>query len=131
MTIPVALGYEASWGNKVHHQGIIPPDINVSTFKLHLAHVHPMRAFLTSDDKMELATKVSLLINGRELIDKYILGGDMENKTTGQDLYPYKITIQIRGRDPPTMTSEERTKLVKECEEADFKLPNKDKTNKN
>ena len=68
LTIPVALGYKASWGNKVHHQGTIPPDINVSTFKLHLAHVHPIRAFLPREDKMEFATKVSLFIYSFSLI---------------------------------------------------------------
>ena len=41
-----------------------------------------------------------------------------------------KITIKIEGRDPPTMTSEERTKLARECKEADFKIPHKDKKTK-
>ena len=67
-----------------------------------------MRAFFPKEGAMELATKMTLFINGRELVDKYILGGDMENKTTGQDLYPNKMTIQIRGRDPPAMTSVRR-----------------------
>ena len=108
----------------------MPPDLNVSAFKLHLVHIHPMRAFFPEEDKMELATKTALFINGRELVDERVLGGDMENKTTGQNLYPNKITIQIRGRDPPTMTSDERTKLMKECEEADFKQPNNNEENK-
>ena len=83
MTTPTVLGYEASWGDKVRHQGTIQPDLNVSTFKLHLAHVHPMRAFFPEEGVMELATKTTLFINGRELVDEHILGGDMENKTTG------------------------------------------------
>ena len=89
-----------------------------------------MNKFFPNEDKMELATRMTLLINGIEMVDEYSVGEDMACKTTGQDLYPNKITIKIEGRDPPTMTPEERAKLAKECKEADFRVPNKDNDTK-
>ena len=87
LTILVALGYKASWGDKVYHQGVMSLDINASTFKLHLAYIHPLNTFFPNEDKMELATRMTLLINGIEMVDEYIVGADMACKTTGQGLY--------------------------------------------
>ena len=89
-----------------------------------------MREFFPGDSKTELASNVSLFINGRKLIDDDQLGDNMKPNTTGQDLYPNEVIIQIEDSSPPTMTLKERAELAKECEKADFKLPNKDKNNK-
>ena len=50
LTIPVALGYTALWGDKERYQGTIPLDINILTFKVHLAHVHTLHK-RTQDEK--------------------------------------------------------------------------------
>ena len=49
----------------------------------------------------------------------------MTPTTTGNDLYPNKITIEVRDCSPPTMNAAERDKLAILCKEAKFELPGK------
>ena len=57
LVTPITLGYIASWGDKVRHQGTIPPYTNALTFKLHLAYVHPLNKFFPNEEKIDLAIK--------------------------------------------------------------------------
>ena len=57
---------------------------------------------------------MTLSINNSEMEDDDLVGAKIFCRITGQDLFPDKVTIKVEGRDPSTMTIEERNKLAKE-----------------
>ena len=89
-----------------------------------------MNKFFPNEEKIDLATKMTLSINDTEMEYDDPVGAEMVCKTTGQNLYPNKVTIKIEGRDPSTMILEERNKLTMECKEADFNVPHEDEKTK-
>ena len=46
----------------------------------------------------------------------------MTPTVTGEDLYPNKITIKVKGLSPPTMTVAERNALADSCKRAKFQI---------
>ena len=46
----------------------------------------------------------------------------MTPTVTGKDLYPNKITINVEGLRPPTMTVKARNALVDSCKRAKFQI---------
>ena len=74
---------------------------------------------------MNLALKMTLLINDSKTEDKDTVGAKMVSTTTGQDLFPNIVTIKVKGRDPPTMTLEEWNELAQECKDAELLVPRK------
>ena len=70
----------------------------------------------------ELSEKATLLINNKKVKEDRHVGEYMTPTTTGNDLYPNKIIIEVEECSPPTMNATERAELAKSCEEAEFTL---------
>ena len=85
-----------------------------------------MNEFFPNDTMTELAEKVTLLINNRKMKDNRHVGEYMTPTTTGNDLHPNKIIIEVDKCSPPTMNATERAELAKSCEEAEFTIPGRD-----
>ena len=52
LTIPIRVGYTTYLGDKLFYQGLVMPGTNVSTFKRHLTHVHPLRLWFKGRTKL-------------------------------------------------------------------------------
>ena len=97
-----------------------PTDL-VGCVKLQLAHDHPMSQSF-EENHVELASRMTLFVNGEEMDDNTPVGNFMKVGTSTEDPYPNEITIKVEGKEPPTLPTKQRQQLQKDCKNADFTI---------
>ena len=122
---PLILAFIASWGPKLHLRDVIPPHYSVDSLLFHITQVHPMTKFLPEDSAVDLIDSITLVMNGTVMKGNLQAREYMTPTVTGKDLYPNKITINVDGLRPPTMTVKERNALVNSCKQAKFQIQGK------
>ena len=122
---PLILRFVASWGNKLHLRDSIAPHYSVDSLLFHITQAHPMTKFLPEDTAADLIDSITLVMDGTVMMGNRQVGEYMSPTVTGKDLYPNKITINVDGFLPPTMTVKERNALVHTCKQAKFQIQGK------
>ena len=118
---PILWSYTAFWGEHLTLTCLTQPTALVGCVKLQLAHDHPMSQGF-EENHVELASRMTLFINGEEMNDNTPVGNFMKLGISTKEPYPNKITIKVEGKEPPTLTPQQRQKLQEDCENADFMI---------
>ena len=81
-----------------------------------------MTDFLSEDSPTDLTKEIKLFMDSKVMKVNLQVREYMTPTVTGEDLYPNKITIKVKGLGPPTMTVEERNALADSCKRAKFQI---------
>ena len=109
-------------GKKLTLACLIQPNTLTCCVKWQLAHDHPMSQCF-EEDYVDLASRMTLFVDGDvELDDNKPIGNYMIVGTSTENPYPNEITIRVEGKEPPTLNTKQRQRLLKECKNADFMI---------